>query len=100
MDKAPTYVGIDVSKRRLDIHSRPSGECFAVDYDEEGVAALVVLEAAGGMEVRLAADLAAAGLDKTRAEVKLCRARDRLAALREQRSLSFLCRRAWAEGYG
>ena len=77
MDKAtapaPTYVGIDVSKRRLDIHSRPSGECFAVDYDEEGVAALVgrlaalapalvVLEATGGMEVGLAAALAAAGL--------------------------------------
>ena len=77
MDKAtapaPTYVGIDVSKRRLDIHSRPSGECFAVDYDEEGVAALVgrlavlaptlvVLEATGGMEVRLAAALAAARL--------------------------------------
>ena len=62
--------------------------------------ALIVLEATGGMEVRLAAALAAAGPDKTRAEVKLCRARDRLAALREQRSLSFLRRRAWAEGYG
>jgi transposase len=73
MDKAPTFVGIDVSKRRLDIHSRPSGECFAVDYGEENVAALVerlaalapalvVLEATGGLEVRLAAALAAAGL--------------------------------------
>ena len=52
---------------------RPSGERFALDYDEEGVAALVerlaalapalvVLEATGGMEVRLAAALAAAGL--------------------------------------
>ena len=73
MDKAPTYVGIDVSKRRLDIHSRPSGESSAIDYDDENVAALVerlvavaptlvVLEATGGMEVRLAAALAAAGL--------------------------------------
>jgi transposase len=73
MDKAPTFIGIDVSKHRLDIHARPSGERFAIDYDEEGVAALIerlvalapaliVLEATGGMEVRLAAALAAAGL--------------------------------------
>jgi transposase len=79
MDKvtAPVlpFVGIDVSKHRLDVHSRPSGERFAIDHDEEGVAALVgrlaalapapalvVLEATGGMEVRLAAALAAAGL--------------------------------------
>src|SRR3954467_6010652 len=72
-DKAPTFVGIDVSKRRLDIHSRPSGESFTIGHDDEGVAALVerlaalaptlvVLEAAGGLEVRLAAALAAAGL--------------------------------------
>jgi len=73
MDKAPTFVGIDVSKHRLDVHARPSGEGFATDYDDEGVAglaerlatpgpALVVLEATGGLEVRLAAALAAAGL--------------------------------------
>ena len=73
MDKAPTFVGIDVSKRRLDIHARPSGEGFTIDHDDEGVAALVerlaalaptlvVLEATGGLEVRLAAALAAAGL--------------------------------------
>src|SRR4051812_23246906 len=73
MDKAPTFVGIDVAKRRLDIHSRPSGESFTIDHDEEGVAVLVdrlaalaptlvVLEATGGLEVRLAAALAAAGL--------------------------------------
>jgi transposase len=73
MDKAPIFVGIDVSKHRLDIHLRPSGEGFAIDYDDESVAALVarlvalapalvVLEATGGLEVRLAAALAAAGL--------------------------------------
>ena len=73
MDKAPTFVGIDVSKHRLDVHARPSGESFATDYDDEGVAglvgrlaalapALIVLEATGGLEVRLAAALAAAGL--------------------------------------
>jgi transposase len=73
MDKLPVLVGIDVSKHRLDIHLRPSGESFTVDYGEEEVAALVarlvalapalvVLEATGGLEVRLAAALAAAGL--------------------------------------
>ena len=79
MDKAtaptPVFVGIDVAKLRLDVHLRPSGEHFAIDHDEQGVAALVgrlaalapapaliVLEATGGMEVRLAAALAAAGL--------------------------------------
>ena len=73
MDKASTFVGIDVSKRRLDIHSRPSGESSTFGYDDESVAALIerlvavapaliVLEATGGMEVRLAAALAAAGL--------------------------------------
>ena len=75
MDKptAPVFVGIDVAKLRLDLHSRPSGESSTTDYDDENVAALVerlvavapalvVLEATGGMEVRLAAALAAAGL--------------------------------------
>jgi transposase len=73
MDKVPTFVGIDVAKRRLDVHLRPSGEGFTIDHDGEEVAALVarlatleptlvVLEATGGMEARLAAELAAAGL--------------------------------------
>ena len=73
MDKVPVFVGIDVSKHRLDIHLRPSGEGFTVDHGEEEVAALVarlvalapalvVLEATGGLEVGLAAALAAAGL--------------------------------------
>src|SRR3954449_2801103 len=69
-DKPLTFVGIDVSKRRLDIHLRPSGEGFTVDHGEEEVAALVarlvalapalvVLEATGGLEVGLAAALRA-----------------------------------------
>ena len=41
MDKLPVFVGIDVSKDRLDIHARPSGESLAIDYDDEGVAVLV-----------------------------------------------------------
>ena len=35
MDKAPVFVGIDVSKRRLDVHLRPAGESFTIDYDEK-----------------------------------------------------------------
>ena len=75
MDKAalPSFVGIGVAKHRLEIHVRPAGEGFTVDHDDENPAALVerlvalepalvVLEATGGMEVRLAAALAAAGL--------------------------------------
>jgi transposase len=74
MDQAaPVFVGIDVSKHRLDIHLRPSGESSTIDHDDGNVAALVerlvalapalvVLEATGGMEVRPAAALAAAGL--------------------------------------
>jgi transposase len=73
MDKAPLFVGIDVAKHRLEVHVRPAGEGFALDHGEEEVAALVarlaalepmlvVLEATGGLEVRLAAALAAAGL--------------------------------------
>src|SRR4051812_7297079 len=41
MDKPLTFVGIDVSKHRLDVHARPSGESLTVDHDESGVAALV-----------------------------------------------------------
>jgi transposase len=65
------YVGIDVSKDRLDVHLRPSGGAFAVPRDSDGLAelverlgdaALVVLEATGGYETVVAAALAAAGL--------------------------------------
>jgi transposase len=68
-----TYVGVDVSKDRLDVHVWPSGERFAVPRSDEGVArlaeqllarapALVALEATGGFETVVAAGLAAAGL--------------------------------------
>ena len=70
---APVFVGIDVAKDRLDVHVLPSGEALAFPNDDAGVsriaallaglpAALVVLEATGGYEARLAADLAAADL--------------------------------------
>ena len=67
------FVGIDVSKDRLDVHIRPSGEAFNVARDGEGIdelakrlraiaPALIVLEATGGFETVVAAGLAAAGL--------------------------------------
>jgi len=67
------YVGIDVSKDRLDVHVRPSGEAFAVARDGEGLAALVArlqplaphlvaVEATGGFEITVAAAIAAAAL--------------------------------------
>jgi len=70
---APIFVGIDVSKDRLEVHVRPSGEAFAVVRDGEGLerlvadlrgrdVALVVLEATGGFEMTVAAALAGAGL--------------------------------------
>ena len=62
MEHQVTYVGIDVSKVRVDVAVRPSGDGWSVNYDESGVAALVVhlqamnpasvlLEASGGMEI-------------------------------------------------
>jgi transposase len=70
---APSFVGVDVSKDRLDVHVRPSGETFAVARDSEGLealvaalrrfdVALVVLEATGGFELTVAATLAGASL--------------------------------------
>ena len=66
-------VGIDVSKNRLDVAVRPSGEAFAVDRNATGLEQLatrltalspqiVALEATGGFETVAAASLAAAGL--------------------------------------
>ena len=67
------FVGIDVSKDRLDVHLRPTGETFAVTRDGQGLEQLtarldtvgpelVVLEATGGFELTVAAALAAVGL--------------------------------------
>ena len=67
------FVGIDVSKDRLDVHLRPSGETFAVARDGRGLGRLVarlaaarpeliVLEATGGFELTVAAAVAGAGM--------------------------------------
>lgn len=66
-------VGIDVSKDRLDVALRPSGEVFAVERAASGLDSLVsrlkalapqivALEATGGFETVVTAALAAAGL--------------------------------------
>jgi len=67
------FIGIDVSKDRLDVHVRPSSEAFAVTRDSEGLEALVarlqtlapqlvVVEATGGFETVVASAIGAAGL--------------------------------------
>lgn len=67
------YVGIDVSKDRLDVHVRPTGESFAVARDGDGLTdllgrlaplapRLVAVEATGGFEVVVAAAIGGAGL--------------------------------------
>ncbi len=67
------YVGIDVSKDRLDVHVLPAGQAFAVARNGEGLAELcgrlgrlsvtiVAVEATGGFEMVVSAALAGAGL--------------------------------------
>jgi transposase len=67
------FVGIDVSKDRLDVAVHPDGEVFAVERNAAGLEHLVVrlrelcpylvaLEATGGFETVVAAALAGAGL--------------------------------------
>jgi transposase len=73
MSTPPIFVGIDVSKARLDGACRPDGPPFSATNDEPGIRAvvdrlkalgpaLVVLEATGGLEVPLAAALVAAAV--------------------------------------
>ena len=73
MTPAPVCVGIDVSKAQLEVALRPSADRWTVPHDETGLtalvarlrgvrAALVVLEATGGLEGALTGALVAAGL--------------------------------------
>ncbi len=59
MKKSPLFVRIDVSKDRLDVAVRPTGETWQVSYDADGINSLtgylseltphlVVVEATGG----------------------------------------------------
>jgi len=69
----PSFVGIDVSKDRLDVHLRPAGQAFTIARDSKALEqlvtdlralapALIVVEATGGFELTVAAALAGAGL--------------------------------------
>jgi transposase len=73
MEVAPVFVGIDVSKARLDIALGPSGDTESVCNDETGITTLVkrllavkptliVLEASGGLQRSLVHALADAEL--------------------------------------
>ena len=76
MDQPPAadrFVGVDVSKGRVDVHVRPDATAFACTTDPEGLAnlvdrlaplqpQLVAMEASGGYEGVVAAALAEAGL--------------------------------------
>jgi transposase len=70
MDK---FVGIDISKDSLDLCIEPDNEVLHLAYDDKGIAqvvkrltqvapTLIVMEATGGLEMRLASELAAKGL--------------------------------------
>ena len=67
------FVGIDISKDRLDVHVHPAGEAFVVARDGRGLEELVDrlraigpvligVEATGGFETIVAAALGGAGL--------------------------------------
>jgi len=67
------FVGIDVSKDKLDVAVRPSGEIISFSNDEDGISLmvdfikplsplLIVLEATGGLETASVGMLAAKGL--------------------------------------
>lgn len=69
----PTFLGIDVSKERLDVAQRPAAGSWFVSNDEEGIQdlierltslqpTLVLLEATGGLETPLVAALLEARL--------------------------------------
>jgi transposase len=77
------FVGIDVSKDRLDIHGVPARPGARVAYDEAGVdrraahlraiePALIVMEATGGLEVRLATAWAGQGLPVAKVVIVAC----------------------------
>jgi transposase len=73
MDQEQVFIGIDVSKKRLDVATRPAMTHFQVDNDDQGIATLsqrlaelkpqlILLEASGGFETLAAASLRQAGL--------------------------------------
>lgn len=87
------FVGIDVSKSTLDVCIEPAVQTLHVDYDETGIneivvrlkeihSTLIVVEATGGLEVRIATQLASQGLPV--AIINPRQARDFAKAIRPQ----------------
>ena len=73
MEASDIFIGIDVSKERLDIGTYPSGQCQSVTHDDASIQGLVaqwkelrprliVLEATGGFERRISRALVNAEL--------------------------------------
>lgn len=73
MSHEEVFVGIDVSKAKLDVYILPQQTAFSVSNTEEGLkkvleslqplgVTLLVLEATGGLEILAASSLASAGL--------------------------------------
>lgn len=73
MENMESFVGIDIAKETLEIRIEPGGEGLCVAHDQAGRAqvgerlsqlrpALIVMEATGGLETRLASELVARGL--------------------------------------
>ena len=84
MEKQSVFVGIDISKQRLDVALVPGDEYWGVSNDEQGLASLaerlkekepelIVLEATGGLEVAVAGELASAGLAVVVVNPRQCR---------------------------
>jgi transposase len=70
-DSITHFVGIDIAKRTLDVCIHPEGKQFSLAYDEEGLkqllahlppkgTCLIVMEATGGYQRRVVAELAEA----------------------------------------
>ena len=68
-----TFVGIDIAKDQLDVHILPKAVHFTCEHDANGIASLlsrlrkedptvIIMEATGGYEITLAAELSVAGL--------------------------------------
>ncbi|MEM9009466.1 MAG: IS110 family transposase [Cyanobacteria bacterium P01_F01_bin.86] len=73
MSPTKYWVGVDVSKKELDIHIRPTGRSFSTANNQSGIEQLshslnqlspqlIVLEATGGMEILAAVALSRRGL--------------------------------------
>lgn len=84
MENFDTFVGIDVSKKRWDVHLLPAAKSFSLPADASGLkrlcealapvgCCLVVVEASGGFERRLAAELLEVGHHVARVNPRLVR---------------------------